>query len=118
MPRRPPAEIVARGAQKAVLDYKSGKMAVSAVAGSGKTTIMLALILKLLEGEIIKDLKSENIFVLTFMESAARNFKERIKQAYPDMLEMPQISTIQGLALRILKENNNYTFVILITILK
>lgn len=108
---KPPAKIIPRSDQKAVLNYKCGKMAVSAVAGSGKTTIMLALILKLLEGEIIKDLKSENIFVLTFMESAARNFKERIKQAYPDMLEMPQISTIHGLALRILKENNNYTFV-------
>lgn len=105
-----PQKIIPRDDQKAVLDYKSGKMAVSAVAGSGKTTIMLALILKLLDGEIIPELKSENIFVLTFMESAARNFRERIKQNYPDMVEMPQISTIHGLALRILKENNNYTF--------
>ena len=103
-------QINPRDDQKPVLEYKSGKMAVSAVAGSGKTTIMLALIFKLLEGEIIKNLKSENIFVLTFMDSAARNFKERIKQNYPDMVEMPQISTIHGLALRILKENNNYTF--------
>ena len=103
-------KITPRDDQKPVLDYKSGKMAVSAVAGSGKTTIMLALILKLLEGKIIKDIKSENIFVLTVMDSAARNFKERIKQNYPDMVELPQISTIHGLALRILKENNNYTF--------
>ncbi len=109
--QNPPQKIIPRDDQRAVLEYKSGKMAVSAVAGSGKTTIMLALILKLLEGEIIPELKSENIFVLTFMESAARNFRERIKQNYPDMLEMPQISTIHGLALRILKENNNYTFV-------
>ena len=106
----PPKKIIPRDDQKAVLEYKSGKMAVSAVAGSGKTTIMLALILKLLEGSIIKDIKSENIFVLTFMESAARNFRERIKQNYPDMIELPQISTIHGLALKILKENNNYTF--------
>ena len=104
-------KITPRDDQKPVLEYKKGKMAVSAVAGSGKTTIMLVLILKLLEGEIIKDLKSENIFVLTFMESAARNFRERIKQAYPDMVEMPQISTIHGLCLKILKENNNYSFV-------
>ncbi len=103
-------KIKPRDDQKPVLEYKSGKMAISAVAGSGKTTIMLALILKLLEGKIIKDIKSENIFVLTFMDSAARNFKERIKQNYPDMVELPQISTIHGLALRILKENNNYTF--------
>ena len=105
-----PKKIIPRDDQKPVLDYKSGKMAVSAVAGSGKTTIMLALILKLLEGSVIENIKSENIFVLTFMESAARNFRERIKQNYPDMVELPQISTIHGLALKILKENNNYTF--------
>lgn len=106
----PKNKITPRDDQKPVLDYRGGKMAVSAVAGSGKTTIMLALILKLLEGSIIKDLKSENIFVLTFMESAARNFRERIKQNFPNLVELPQISTIHGLALKILKENNNYTF--------
>lgn len=103
-------KITPRDDQRPVLEYKSGKMAVSAVAGSGKTTIMLALILKLLEGDVIENLKSENIFVLTFMESAARNFRERIKQNYPNMVELPQISTIHGLALKILKENNNYAF--------
>ncbi len=100
--------IIPRPDQKAVLDYKKGKMAVSAAAGSGKTTIMLLLVEKFLEGKIIKDIKAENIFVLTFMESAARNFKERIKAKFPNLKELPNISTIHGLCLRILKENNNY----------
>ena len=43
------------------------------------------------------------------MESAARNFRERIKSKYPDLAELPNISTIHGLALRIIKENNNYS---------
>ena len=90
--------------QKPVLDYKSGNMAVSAVPGAGKTTILLALIIKLLQ----RGVKSENIFVLTYMDSAARNFKERIKQACPSLEKLPNISTIHGLALRILKENSNY----------
>ncbi len=98
-------KIVPRDDQKPVLDYKNGKMAVSAVAGSGKTTMMLALIMKLLKTPKIK---AENIFVLTYMESAARHFKERIKEVYPNMAELPHISTIHGLALRILRENNNY----------
>lgn len=42
------------------------------------------------------------------MDSAARNFKERIKSACPSLEKMPNISTIHGLALRILKENSNY----------
>lgn len=98
-------KIIPRPDQMPVLEYKKGKMAVSAVAGAGKTTIMLALILKLL-GEKVP---SENIFVLTFMESAARNFKERIKENFPHLVELPHISTIHGLALRILRENNNHT---------
>lgn len=65
---------------------------------------MLALIMKLLESNI----KPENIFVLTYMDSASRTFKERIKSAYPDLEELPNISTIHGLSLRILKENNNH----------
>ncbi len=98
-------KIIPRPDQAPVLEYKQGKMAVSAVAGAGKTTIMLALILKLLN----ENVPPENIFVLTFMESAARNFKERIKDAFPHLVELPHISTIHGLALRILRENNNHT---------
>lgn len=86
------------------MDYKSGQMAISAVPGAGKTTILLALILKLLENGA----QPENIFVLTYMESAARNFRERIKSVREDSAQLPNISTIHGLALRILKENGNF----------
>ena len=98
-------KIIPRPDQAPVLEYKEGKMAVSAVAGAGKTTIMLALILKLLNEKV----PVQNIFVLTFMDSAARNFKERIKSNFPNLVELPHISTIHGLALRILRENNNHT---------
>ena len=101
---KPVFKITPRADQAPVLEYKKGRFAVMAVAGAGKTTIMLALIMKLLESGI----KSENIFVLTYMDSAARTFKERIKSAYPNLEELPNISTIHGLALRILKENNNH----------
>ena len=101
--------IVPRADQKEVLEYKGGLMSVSATAGSGKTTIMLLLVDKILSGEILNDIEPKNIFVLTFMESAARNFKERIKAKYPNLKELPNISTIHGLALRILKENNNFS---------
>ncbi len=97
-------KIIPRPDQAPVLEYKKGKMAVSAVAGAGKTTIMLALILKLLN----ENVPVQNIFVLTFMDSAARNFKERIKSNFPNLVELPHISTIHGLALRILRENNNH----------
>ena len=42
------------------------------------------------------------------MESAARNFRDRIKNIRQNSSQLPNISTIHGLALRILKENGNY----------
>jgi len=97
-------KIIPREDQKPVLDYNSGSMAISAVPGAGKTFILLALIVKLLE----RNVEPENIFVLTYMDSAARNFRERIKNIFPDTNQLPNISTIHGLALRLLKENANY----------
>lgn len=97
-------KIIPREDQKPVLDYTNGYMGISAVPGAGKTTILLALIIKLLERKI----NPEHIFVLTYMDSAARNFRERIKNVRKNSAKLPNISTIHGLALRILKENGNY----------
>lgn len=101
---KPVFKITPRDDQKPVLEYKNGSMAISAVPGAGKTTILLALIMKLLNNGI----NAENIFVLTYMDSAARNFRERIKNMSPNSTQLPNISTIHGLALRIIKENSNY----------
>ncbi len=97
-------KIIPRKDQQPVLDYKGGLMGVSAVPGAGKTTILLALIIKLLE----QGIPPEKIFVLTYMDSAARNFRERIKKINKKSSKLPNISTIHGLALKILKENGNY----------
>ncbi len=98
-------KIIPREDQKQVLEYKEGRMGVMAVPGAGKTTILLALIMKLIK----QGVNSENIFVLTYMDSAAKNFKEKLKQNLPDCYDTPNISTIHGLALRIIKENGNYS---------
>ena len=100
-----PAHIITpRDDQKPVLDYKKGSMAIFAVPGAGKTTILLALIIKLMTSGV----NPLNIFVLTYMDSAARNFRERIKNMCPESVLLPNISTIHGLALKLLKENANY----------
>lgn len=93
-----------RDDQKEILKYKNGKLAVSAVPGAGKTTVLLELVLKLLNDGI----KPENIFILTYMESAARNFRDRIKNRRTNDSKLPNISTIHGLALKIIKENGNF----------
>ena len=101
---KPALTITPRDDQKPVLNYKSGSMAISAVPGAGKTTILLLLIIKLM----LRGINPNNIYVLTYMDSAARNFRERIKNMCPQSVLLPNISTIHGLALRILKENANY----------
>lgn len=101
---KPVMKIVPRDDQKPVLAYEKGSMAISAVPGAGKTTILLALIMKLVN----RGVNPLNIFVLTYMDSAARNFRERIKNMSPSSTLLPNISTIHGLALRIIKENSNY----------
>lgn len=101
---KPHLPLTPRDDQKPVLGYKKGKMAISAVPGAGKTTILLELIIKLLNDGV----NPENIFVLTYMESAARNFRERIQNANQELSQLPNISTIHGLALKILKENENF----------
>ena len=101
---RPAYTIIPRDDQKPVLNYQQGSMAISAVPGAGKTTILLALIIKLISSGI----NPLNIFVLTYMDSAARNFRERIKNMCPNTVLLPNISTIHGLALKILKENSNF----------
>lgn len=101
---KPVMKIIPRDDQKPVLEYEHGAMAISAVPGAGKTTILLALIMKLIN----KGVNPLNIFVLTYMDSAARNFRERIKNMSPSSTLLPNISTIHGLALRIIKDNSNY----------
>lgn len=96
--------IVPREDQKPVLTFNKGSMAISAVPGAGKTTILLALIIKLMDSGV----NPENIFVLTYMDSAARNFRERIKNICSNTTKLPNISTIHGLALKIIKENSNF----------
>ncbi|MCM1003559.1 MAG: UvrD-helicase domain-containing protein, partial [Candidatus Gastranaerophilales bacterium] len=78
-------KITPRDDQKPVLDYEKGSMAISAVPGAGKTTILLALIMKLMN----RGANPSNIFVLTYMESAARNFRERIKNMSPNSTQLP-----------------------------
>ncbi|MEI7474197.1 MAG: ATP-dependent helicase [bacterium] len=89
--------------QKDIIDYKGGMLAVPAVPGAGKTTVMQGLIHKL-----IKDgTPPEKILVLTYMDSAAENIREKIKSFCGS--ELPHVSTIHSLALKILKENDNYS---------
>lgn len=97
-------KIIPRDDQKKVLEYEKGQTAITAVPGAGKTTVLTALTVKLFE----KGINPEKIYILTYMDSAAKTFKERLKSALPEGCSLPNVSTIHGLAYRIIKENGNY----------
>lgn len=96
-------QIIPRDDQKPVLDYKGGRLAVPAVPGAGKTTIMLALVLELIKNGA----NPSSILTLTYMDSAAKTFSRRIKDYATGLKEYPLISTIHGFAYKILSEGDN-----------
>lgn len=96
-------KIIPRKDQRPVLEYSGGKMAVPAVPGAGKTTIMQALIMKLIDDGVAPC----RILVLTYMDSAVKTFLERIKNNYPFLPEYPHVSTIHGLARKIIADGDN-----------
>jgi DNA helicase-2/ATP-dependent DNA helicase PcrA len=100
---KPARQIILREDQAPILEYKRGTMAVAAVPGSGKTFVNVALISKLIE----EDIHPENILVLTYMESAARTLINRIKSIFPNLSVLPMISTIHGLAYKIIRDEDN-----------
>ena len=67
------------------MNYECGTMAVPAVPGAGKTFIVTNLVAKLLEEN--KNEKGK-ILILTYMNSAANNFKGRIKKILEEHLQM------------------------------
>lgn len=64
--------------QREILNCRADKVAVTASAGTGKTTVMVELIARLIEeGQI----KLDNIAVVTFTESAAAQMRQRLGDA-------------------------------------
>lgn len=90
--------------QVPVLEYNKGKIAINAVPGAGKTTVLTELAAKLL-----KENPSREICMVTYMDSAAKTFSQRLKKILPPNVKMPYVSTIHALALKIIKENDNFT---------
>lgn len=93
-----------RDDQQAILKFQSGTMAISAVPGAGKTFVNIELILELIQ----RGHPPEGILVLTYMDSAAKTMLQRLRKKignhYPTL---PSISTIHGLAFRILTEHDH-----------
>ena len=102
--------------QKEVIDSRGVDILVSAAAGSGKTAVLTARILKLLE----EGYSLDEFLVITFTRAGAKDMKEKIRRQLVEKSKGPkgaffarelkklpraQISTIHSFCSAILKEN-------------
>ncbi|MFW6001597.1 MAG: ATP-dependent helicase [Halanaerobium sp.] len=94
-----------RPGQKEVLEYRGGQLAVPAVPGAGKTTVLAHLAAELIASELNNDQK---ILIVTYMNSAVANFRKRIGD-FLAQKGLPRsrgysVKTLHSLALGIIKE--------------
>ncbi|MBR5502891.1 MAG: UvrD-helicase domain-containing protein, partial [Methanobrevibacter sp.] len=89
--------------QKEVINYGTGTLLVEAGPGSGKTTVIIARILHLIENGV----KPEEFLVITFTRKAAENLQNRLRKYLKkeDITKM-QISTIHSFCYEFLKTKN------------
>ncbi|MGV3522948.1 MAG: ATP-dependent helicase [Candidatus Sericytochromatia bacterium] len=88
--------------QQAVLSgYSGGKKAVLAAPGAGKTTLIAHLIAHWIR---VRQIPARQILVLTFTESAAREFEQRTLALLDPLAEPPTFSTIHSFCNRLLRQ--------------
>lgn len=94
------------------MKYKGGSLGIQAVPGAGKTFIITNLVADLIEN-MEKENVDSKILVLTYMNSAVKNFKNRIKTILEER-NCPktkfEVMTIHSLAMKIIRENTEYIF--------
>jgi DNA helicase-2/ATP-dependent DNA helicase PcrA len=98
---------VPRPSQLEVLAYRSGKMGVSAVPGSGKTATLSQLAAEIILRQPLQE--DQEILIVTLTNSAVENFRHRIAQALlerPGMGLIPRyrVRTLHGLAHDLIRE--------------
>lgn len=83
--------------QQAVVRHGGGHARVAAVAGSGKTTTMVARVLHLLQ----QGVDPRRIMVLMFNRSAREDFQRRLAEMAPSGQPLPDVRTFHSLGLRL-----------------
>lgn len=84
--------------QQAVIDHRQGHALVSAVAGSGKTDVLVARTKVMLAEGIDPD----SMLILMFNKSAQEVFQERLAEGQDEGASLPSVLTFHALGLRIL----------------
>ena len=101
-----PSPLRLRPAQEEILAYRSGRMAVSAVPGSGKTFTLSLLAAQLIADGRIDPNASQQVLVVTFLNASVDTFRARIRRRLLEM-GLPDtgfdVRTLHSLALEIVR---------------
>ncbi|MEK7432255.1 MAG: UvrD-helicase domain-containing protein, partial [Cyanobacteriota bacterium] len=89
--------------EKIIGTYQSGYASVLATPGAGKTTLVSYFVKNLL---INKKVKPKSVLVLTFTESASKEFKQRTISLIGKSFPTPNFMTIHSFCKRILDNYN------------
>lgn len=96
--------------QSEIIDSQNKNLLVSASAGSGKTTVMIARICKLIQNKLVTP---KNLLVMTYTTSAASEMKQKLYNSLKQSVSDPEIldeiatsdvSTIHSFCSRLLKK--------------
>jgi DNA helicase-2/ATP-dependent DNA helicase PcrA len=95
-----------RLAQEEIMAYAGGRMAISAVPGSGKTFTLSLLAAKLIADERIDVAAGQEVLVVTFLNSSVDTFRARIRKRLLEM-GLPDVGfdvrTLHSLSLEIVR---------------
>lgn len=88
--------------QRAAVEHETGPLLIVAGAGTGKTTVLICRLAYLILG---KDIKTDEVLLLTFTEKAAGEMEERADRILPYGYTDLWISTFHGFCERILRNH-------------
>ncbi len=98
-----------RPAQAEILNYENGRLAISAVPGSGKTFTLSILAAQLIAQKAVDPQAGQQILIVTYLNASVDAFKARIRKRLAEM-ELPDagydVRTLHSFALEIVRQAN------------
>lgn len=99
-----------RPAQSEILQYQNGRLAISAVPGSGKTFTLSLLAAQLIANGRISPAANQQILIVTYLNASVDTFRARIRKRL-DEIGLPPVGfdvrTLHSLALEIVRAATN-----------
>ncbi len=95
-----------RPAQAEILKYQNGRLAISAVPGSGKTFTLSLLAAQLIADGRVDANAGQQVLIVTYLNSSVDTFKARIRKRLDDIDRPPigfDVRTLHSLALEIVR---------------